>query len=328
MWPSCLAAAAARAEMPPPPQPVASAEEAAAAYARDGLFWTEGVLSAHELAILRTAAAEHFYEVLRALMVKQVLHADGGMPPVRYAEVNARDGARFDCRHGMEAEPLASLLRPGGVAAALLPLLRRVLGDDAEVCQVGQIVAMNEEGWATHSDDESFGDQAWHTDGRNSGNDTDALTVFIPLVDVTPDNGATEFVLGSHTGGGGGGAASDAERCKDATPLYLPAGSAVAFDYRTWHRGLRNMGLTDRPVLYAIVGRPVWRDGLKGLPQLDGGSTSLFSGELVPPPPGWSLREEANGAEAEVEPQRKLRKRPARRGDTTSPSRRTRSSRR
>ena len=33
-------------------------------------------------------------------------------------------------------------------------------------------------------------------------------------------------------------------------------------------------------MLYAIVGRPVWRDGFKGLPHLDGGSTSLFSSEV------------------------------------------------
>ena len=46
----------------------------------------------------------------------------------------------------------------------------------------------------------------------------------------------------------------------------------------------------NRPVLYAIVGRPVWRDGLKGLPHLDGGSASLFGSEEVPPRPGWSLR--------------------------------------
>ena len=62
----------------------------------------------------------------------------------------------------------------------------------------------------------------------------------------------------------------------------------------------------NRPVLYAIVGRPVWRDGLKGLPHLDGGSASLFGSEEVPPRPGWSLRtaEPAEPAEpaAEVTP--------------------------
>ena len=225
------------------PHPVDSAEGAAAAYARDGLFWMQGVLSDEELAALQAAAAESFNQILRTLMV-QVMSADlyssgGSAPAIRYAEVVARDGARFDCRHGMDMEPLASLLRPGGLAAALVPLLRRVLGEDAEVCQVGQIIAMTEEHWEIiHGEADTFVDQKWHTDGRSSAYDTDALTVFIPLVDVTPTNGATEFVLGSHAeaGGDGGGAETDEERSARATPLLLPAGSAVAFDYRTCAR--------------------------------------------------------------------------------------------
>ena len=64
----------------------------------------------------------------------------------------------------------------------------------------------------------------------------------------------------------------------------LLSGSAVAFDYRLWHRGGANNSEADRPMLYAIVGRPVWKEGaggerLKGLPVLDRGSEySLFSG--------------------------------------------------
>uniref|UniRef100_A0A7S2BEV1 Phytanoyl-CoA dioxygenase n=1 Tax=Haptolina brevifila TaxID=156173 RepID=A0A7S2BEV1_9EUKA len=84
---------------------------------------------------------------------------------------------------------------------------------------------------------------------------------------------------------------SDTERAAAATTLHLPAGSAVAFDYRLWHRGMKNTERADRPVLYAIVGRPVWRDGhLKGLPMLDrGGETSLLTGEAVPPAPSFQV---------------------------------------
>ena len=241
---------------PPQPAPVESAEDAAAAYARDGLFWMQNVLTGEQLAALQAAAAESFNQILRGLMT-QLMSADPGPsgsadpsgsagpsgsadpsgssapPPVRYAEVVARDGARFDCRHGMDLLPLASLLRPGGLAGALVPLLRQVLGEDAEVCQVGQIIAMTEEEWEIiHEETETFADQKWHTDGRNSANDTDALTVFIPLVDVTLTNGATEFVLGSHAESSGG-AQNDDERSALATSLLVPAGSAIAFDYRT-----------------------------------------------------------------------------------------------
>ena len=221
----------------PQPAPVDSAEDAAAAYARDGLFWMQNVLTDEELAALQAAAAESFNQILRGLMT-QLMSADpgpsGSRPPIRYAEVVARDGARFDCRHGFDLSPLVSLLRPGGLAAALVPLLRRVLGEDAEVCQVGQIIAMTEEDWEIiHEETDTFANQKWHTDGRNSANDTDALTVFIPLVDVTPTNGATEFLLGSHAESSDGAQNDDGERSARATPLLVPAGSAIAFDYRT-----------------------------------------------------------------------------------------------
>ena len=181
----------------------------------------QNVLTDEELAALQASAAESFAQVLRGLMTQ--LMSGSGELPIRYAEVIARDGARFDCRHGMDLSPLSLLLRPGGLAAALVPLLRRVLGEDAEVCQVGQIIAMTEEDWEViHEETDTFTDQRWHTDGRGA-NDTDALTVFIPLVDVTAANGATEFVLGSHAESSGG-AQSDDERSARATPLLVPAG--------------------------------------------------------------------------------------------------------
>mmetsp|Transcript_48077 Transcript_48077/g.104138 ORF Transcript_48077/g.104138 Transcript_48077/m.104138 type:complete len:123 (+) Transcript_48077:738-1106(+) len=52
---------------------------------------------------------------------------------------------------------------------------------------------------------------------------------------------------------------SEAHAPRTTVP-YMPAGSAVVFDYRLWHRGLQNLGLADRPVLYAVVAKPWWRD--------------------------------------------------------------------
>ena len=169
--------------------------------------------------------------------------------------------------------------------AVLFPALRAVLGDDAEVVAVGQIAAMSP-GWEL-LDIDSLGDQRWHTDGRGSALDTDALTVFIPLCDLTDTNGPTEFILGSHRDPSAAAVAnmSDEMRAARATTLHLPRGSAVAFDYRLWHRGRQNNEVADRPVLYAIVGRPVWRaGGLKGVPVLDrGSSTSLLTGATEVP---------------------------------------------
>ena len=266
--------------MTTPPPPSATAAEASASYKQHGLFWMRDILRPDEVDALREAAQQRFGEVLRTLLVRHIVASasDDETPPVRYAEVVERDGGRYDSRHGFGEPPFTSLLREGGLGARLVPALRSVLGDQAEVVAVGQIVAMSPGGWEL-LDDEA-GDQGWHTDGRYGNLETDALTVFLPLRDFTASNGPTEFLLGSHVEPRAAecAALSDDERGAAASTLHLRAGEAVAFDYRLWHRGLANTELTDRPVLYAIIGRPVFTaDGLKGVPVLDrGGSESLL----------------------------------------------------
>ena len=173
--------------------------------------------------ILRAAAGAKFAEVLRALLVQHAMAEAAGRdpPPARYAEVSQRDGARYDSRHGFDADPLASLLsdpRLAGIARRLVPALVRVLGADAECVALGQIVGIGY-GWDALDDDDD--EQRWHTDGRGCA-DTDALTLFIPLVDCTAENGATQFWLGSQE-------SSEApDESQPTTTLELPAGSAVA----------------------------------------------------------------------------------------------------
>jgi hypothetical protein len=79
--------------------------------------------------------------------------------------------------------------------------------------------------------------QSWHKDNRSRG-----LSIIIPLVDFTPENGGTQLLLGSHintwplTNGG-------------ARVIHAPAGSIVAYDSRTIHRGLGNETSVGRPAL-------------------------------------------------------------------------------
>lgn len=81
-------------------------------------------------------------------------------------------------------------------------------------------------------------DQTWHSDNRERG-----LSIIIPLVDFTAENGATQLLLGSH---------------KRKWPLVIqegaqvvqaPAGAVAAYDSRTYHRGLGNQTEEGRPAL-------------------------------------------------------------------------------
>lgn len=80
------------------------------------------------------------------------------------------------------------------------------------------------------------GNQSWHKDNRARG-----LSIIVPLVDFDADNGGTQLLLGSH------------ERKwpldRGARVVVAPAGTVVAYDSRTIHRGLGNTTKAGRPAL-------------------------------------------------------------------------------
>ena len=80
-----------------------------------------------------------------------------------------------------------------------------------------------------------------------------ALTVAIPLVDVTADYAPTGAVPGSHRHQ----AASDPS---ELIPIELNRGDAAVWDFRTNHAGLANRTHRARPALYFTVCRPYWVD--------------------------------------------------------------------
>ena len=134
-------------------------------------------------------------------------------------------------------------------SAAWLGVAREALGGDCVVVFVGMIYA-----------DPHAEGGAWHADGRRlfpgpteDGTPPHALNVFVPLVDLSAENGAPEFVVGSHVGGerasGGDVAAFDAE-----------AGDALVFDFRLVHRARPNASARPRPMLYVTLAAPWFRD--------------------------------------------------------------------
>jgi len=96
-------------------------------------------------------------------------------------------------------------------------------------------------------------DQFYHQDNRRQG-----LTLLVPLVDVTLDNGPTQLVPGSHhlTAGPGDQVTHTdchilecVQRVQGTIRACVPAGTAVIYDSRTLHRGLANDDCQSRPVL-------------------------------------------------------------------------------
>lgn len=116
--------------------------------------------------------------------------------------------------------------------------------------------------------------QAWHRDAPEEPVlsqkwDPFAVVVYIPLVDLHADNGATEFIVGSHRDGTdpGDAHAIQSSESRVVSTQGLDAGDVVIFDCRTCHRGLlhtapaRGVGaLGLRPVLALNFGVGAWED--------------------------------------------------------------------
>ena len=132
--------------------------------------------------------------------------------------------------------------------APWMPLVHAALGADAALTHFGCMLSFP--GSAT---------QPWHSDGPHVLSHGDerfvaplhALNVFVPLVDLTPSNGPTDYVPTSHMD-------YDA-KTGSKTPSFK-AGSALLFDYRLKHRGLGNTGDEPRPLLYITYAKPFFLD--------------------------------------------------------------------
>lgn len=270
-----------------------SSASASAALASDGFCLLRDVLDPPTLEAVRSSAQERLSELLRALLLQQVVKLQQGDGPVatRFQELVERDGGRLDIRHNPSDDVISKILR--SCHPDLITVLTEALGEECEVLAAGNVTAMSTMGWLeaglADGDDEdgeessnivmadNLGAQAWHADGPHLFEAPDVqlpphgVTIFFPLVDLSEENGPTEFAPGSHVRGheyaGAAAEAQDGEGSGEAgtattatrTPL-AKAGDAIVFDYRTWHRGTPNCSEADRPVLYLVVGRKWWVD--------------------------------------------------------------------
>lgn len=94
-----------------------------------------------------------------------------------------------------------------------------------------------------------------------------AITLAIPLVDLSPDTGATELFPGSHRGD----TRTDDEIAAGPSVVpYVARGGCYVMDYRLLNRGTANRTGSARPVLYIIYSRPWFTDcvNLSGIPHI------------------------------------------------------------
>ncbi|MEZ4448504.1 MAG: phytanoyl-CoA dioxygenase family protein [Nannocystaceae bacterium] len=229
-------------------------------FRRYGLCWLPEALSVDEVARCRDAAEDRLQRCLHR--IEALGHPPLGRgTPNGYRELVARAPGRYDMLYGTDAPPFTD--REVRDNPRWMPLIRSLLGADATLFFCGLLMTRG-----------GASDQPWHTDGEHLfGPEVPILpahcvNVFLPLVDITIDNGGTEFCPGSHF------LTVGIPEIYEQSPahvdrigfrgrplaLTVPAGSAVIFDYRLLHRGLANRTDRSRPILYLTFAAPWFRD--------------------------------------------------------------------
>jgi hypothetical protein len=178
-----------------------------------------------------------------------------------YAELVQRSPGRYDM--ACEWEPPFSdtiLVNHEG----LMPAVRAILGEECRIMLQGAVISLP-----------NAAEQYWHIDGAHLFTDhphhlpAHCINVFIPLIDVTEENGPTQICPGSHVLTNS--PTRTFKACADnlaaihytdpPVNLTAAAGSIFLFDYRLLHRGLSNRSSRPRPILYLVIARQWYRDG-------------------------------------------------------------------
>ena len=132
------------------------------------------------------------------------------------------------------------------------PILSRILGAllgkdfliDSYTCVVADIGAGDQHFHRDHS--------PLFVDGEPDNLPPHAVTVVVPLVDLSEQTGTTKLFPRTHRGTEPGGSELP----------YIPRGSCFVMDYRLWHHGTANNSGARRPVLYIVYARSWFIDML------------------------------------------------------------------
>ena len=133
----------------------------------------------------------------------------------------------------------------------LLKIVEDFLGEDAAIDSLSCVVALpGAKAQHLHRDHPhlAFGSQ------DPGAEPPFALTIAVPLIDLTEETGSTLLLPGSHR------ADSEPEDLGSARPAYVARGGCYVMDYCLWHQGMANRSDQPRPVLYLVYARPWFTD--------------------------------------------------------------------
>ena len=219
-------------------------ESAVAAFQRDGVLWIRDLFRRERICRLASYYNQHY-----ASLEKEELEQ-------RHAMVG-------DQRYMITASikgPLNSTKLYAN--KTLMPLLRRLLGNRLIISSFGSVIAYpGADAQRVHFDYPPLFDE----ETTCVSLPPHAITLVIPLVDLTEQTGSTAVWLGSHTRIGARreleGLVASGSYDGSVTPL-PKMGDAFLMDFRTIHAGTPNRSDSPRPILYIVYSREWFREDL------------------------------------------------------------------
>ena len=196
-------------------------------------------LNEEQIKMCYDAGMEHYDQVMRTVTARDLMRElqDG------FDLLRERGHGRFDMELPVFESPAFQFMN-SIKTSPWMPVVREILGKDVVLIHKGMFLSMP-----------GSAKQNYHQDGPHLTTQYQkpchAINVFVPLVDLTIDNGPTEFCLGSHILGH---EEFDEEFVEIPT---VKAGTPIIFDYRLGHRGLANGGKTCRPIVYCTYAAAV-----------------------------------------------------------------------
>ena len=212
------------------------------------------------------ACKQQASEALEALKEEHLkprgLQVDG-LNSFDFAEVRQRPGHRVDNRYHILEDPTSPIAT---LSRYLLDVLPNLLtkGGEYKLLYGGVVHSFPRE----NAEDPIPPAQLWHRDGpslfETGHHDTHCFNVFVPLIDVTTENGTTEFIPGTHNDDTFQEMVGDVLSLAQTDPAaqhdyavraQVSAGTVLVFDVRVLHRGLANASMVERPMMYFTFSR-------------------------------------------------------------------------
>ncbi|KAL7510351.1 hypothetical protein ACHAXN_011998 [Cyclotella atomus] len=224
-----------------------------------GMFVQNDLLSGNEVLQLRQTVLD---EITHAESLLKMHRPDIsiGKDFISFREIASRGNYRFD----LLIAPIstASQFVYDVINPRIHQVLKRIIGVigveiDCDISVVYSKPGAQNQGWHADGDHQKGAcDAGLAVDGwKTVLSDPYALCLFIPLIDLNDETGFTQFWPASHRNKGLAGFGAFAEIAEATWDGKCKAGSAIWYDYRLMHRGVRNQSSILRPVLQLLFKR-------------------------------------------------------------------------